>query len=79
MVYAKQMKDGVVTALVKYYYEPQFTEDSPMVVITEEEYNSLVEELKTRPRPDVPTVTERQISDSEALAIITGEVSADDA
>lgn len=66
MVYAKQIKDDAVVALLTYDYEPSFGEDSDVKVITEEEYNELLESFK---RPD-----DGEISDSEALAIITGEV-----
>lgn len=79
MVYAKQIKDGVVVSVLTYNYVPHLSEDSGTVAITEEEYNELLAELQARPQPEPPAITERHISDSEALAIITGEVSADDA
>ena len=75
MTYAKQMKDGVLTALLTYDYTPVFSEDSDTVIITEEEYNELLAEIEAnRPEPDP-----EEISDSEALRIITGEVEIDEA
>lgn len=74
MVYAKQIKDGVLTALLTYDYTPVFREDSDTVIITEEEYNELLAEIEAnRPVPDPD-----EISDSEALQIITGEVEIDE-
>lgn len=74
MTYAKQIIDGKLTALLTYDYEVEFGEDSDTVIITEEEYNALMEELKAaQPAPDPD-----RISDREALAIITGEVDADE-
>lgn len=69
MTYAKQIQGGEVIALLTYDFEPQFDADSGMVIITEEEYGVLLEEMqKDRPKPDP-----EQITDAEALAIITGE------
>lgn len=73
MIYAKQIKNGEVVTLLTYNYEPQFSEESGTVAITEEEYNELLAE-----RQAAQPVTD-QISDSEALRIITGEVTASDA
>ena len=74
MVYAKQMKDGVLTALLTYNYTPAFGEDSNTFIITEEEYNELLAEIEAdQPEPDP-----EEISDSEALRIITGEVEIDE-
>lgn len=74
MTYAKQIIDGKLTALLTYDYEVEFGEDSDTTIITEEEYNALMEELKAaQPAPDP-----ERISDREALAIITGEVDADE-
>lgn len=67
MVYAKQIKNGEVVAVLKYYYDPQFSPESGTVAITEEEYNELLAQMQPE-----QTVTD-QISDSEALRIITGE------
>ncbi len=64
MIYAKQIKDDAVIAILTYNYEPSFGENSDVVVITEEEYNELLESFK-RPETD-------EISDSEALNIILG-------
>lgn len=66
MVYAKQVKNGEVIAVTAYDFEPQFSEDSNMVIITEEEYIELEESLKS-----VPEDTD-EITDSEALNIILG-------
>ena len=79
MIYAKQMKDGEVVSVLAYGYAPVFPEGSNMVTITEEEYNSLHAELLSKPRRELPAVNELPISDSEALAIITGEVKTNDA
>lgn len=68
MTYAKQITDGKLTALLTYNYIPEFGEDSDTVIITEEEYNTLMEELKAAQ----PVLDPDQISDSEALRIITG-------
>lgn len=69
MVYAKQLINGEITALLTYDYTPEFGEDSDTVIITEEEYNTLMEELKAaQPAPDPDT-----ISDAQALSIIFGE------
>lgn len=68
MVYAKQILDGAVVSLCTYDFTPDFGEDSDMVIITEEEYNTLLAELiAAQPVPDPD-----RISDSEALRIITG-------
>ena len=68
MFYAKQITDGKITALLTYDYMPDFSDDSDTVIITEEEYNTLLEELKAAQ----PTTDPDAISDSEALRIITG-------
>lgn len=74
MTYAKQIIEGKLTALLTYDYTPEFGENSDTIIITEEEYNALMEELKAeQPAPDP-----ERISDREALAIITGEVDADE-
>jgi hypothetical protein len=74
MTYAKQVENGTVTMLLTYDYTPEFGEDSDTIIITEEEYNALMEEMiAALPKPDPD-----RISDSEALAIITGEVDADE-
>lgn len=69
MIYAKQIQGGEVIALMTYDFEPQFDAESGMVIITEEEYGALLAEMQANfPKPDP-----KQISDSEALRIITGE------
>lgn len=74
MTYAKQIHNGEVIALLTYDFEPQFGEDSDTVIITEEEYNALLAEMqKDFQKPDP-----EQITDSEALRIITGEVDANE-
>lgn len=74
MTYAKQIIDSKLIALLTYDYTPDFGEDSNVVIITEEEHNALMEELKAeQPAPDPD-----RISDSEALRIITGEVDIDE-
>ena len=68
MTYAKQITGGKLTALLTYDYTPEFGDDSDTIIITEEEYNALMEELKAaQPAPDPD-----EISDREALEIITG-------
>lgn len=74
MTYAKQIQGGEVIALLTYDFEPQFDADSDTVIITEDEYTALLAEMQAnRPVPDPD-----EISDSEALAIIAGEVDADE-
>ena len=73
-VYAKQSKDGKVIALMEYGYTPPISPDSGVEIITKEEYDALMKSTK----PFAPNNT-NEISDREAIAIITGEVSADDA
>lgn len=48
MVFAKRIKDGVVVSLMKYNYTPTFSENSSMVVISEEEYNALRQEMREK-------------------------------
>ena len=68
MTYAKQITNGKLSALLTYDYIPEFGDDSDTVIITEEEYKALMEELKAaQPAPDPDA-----ISDREALEIITG-------
>ena len=69
MIYAKQMQDGALVALLTYDFEPQFDADSSVEIITEEEYTALLAELEaSRPAPDPD-----EISEAEALRIIFGE------
>ena len=77
MVYAKKMDGDVVALLMTYDYQPDLSADSGVVIISKEEYEELQKELLesltvTEPDPD-------EISDTEALAIITGEVEIDEA
>ena len=74
MTYAKQIQNGEVIALLTYDYEPHFDADSDTVIITEDEYNALLAEM----RKDFPKPDPEQITDSEALRIITGEVDANE-
>lgn len=70
MTYAKRIKDNAVVALCTYNHTPTFSEDSGMVIISEEEYNALREEIRNaNSRPKDPD----NLSASQALAIITGE------
>jgi hypothetical protein len=74
MIYAKQIINGKLTALLTYDYEVEFGEDSDTIAITEEEYNAILADMQAeQPSPDPD-----RISDREALAIITGEVDADE-
>ena len=74
MIYAKQIIDEKLTALLTYDYTPEFGENSDTIIITEEEYNALMEEMTAA----LPKSDPDAISDREALAIITGEVDADE-
>ena len=65
MYYAKQIDaDGNIVAL--HTMDRPFPESDAFVPITEEEYLALMAEIEPEPEPT------DQISDSEALAIITG-------
>ena len=77
MVYAKKMDGETVEILLTYDYQPNLSADSGIVIISAEEYEELRREILeslpvTEPDPD-------EISDTEALAIITGEVEIDEA
>ena len=77
MVYAKKMDGDVVALLMTYDYLPDLSADSGIVIISAEEY----EELRRKILDSLP-VPERdpdEVSDAEALAIITGEVEIDEA
>lgn len=77
MIYAKKMDGETVEILLTYDYQPNLSADSGIVIISAEEY----EELRREILESLP-VTERdpdEISDTEALAIITGEVEIDEA
>ncbi len=62
MVYAKQIREGEVVALLTYGYTPLFREDSDTLIITEEEYNALMEEFKA-----VQEVPETEISEDTGV------------
>ena len=66
--YAKQILNGEVVALFVYDYSIEFLDGSDTVLISKEEYDTLLEELKAKS----PQRDPNQISDSEALRIITG-------
>lgn len=65
--YAKQMKDGVVVAL--HTMDRPFTASDMFVPIMEAEYTALLAGWEAAPPEPEPT---DEISDSEALSIITG-------
>lgn len=68
MVYAKQIIDSRLVAILTYDYVPEFGEDSETKIVTKEEYEMLLEEMiANRPEPDP-----NRISDRKALEIITG-------
>jgi hypothetical protein len=71
MVYAKEIKNGNVVALLAYNFDPAIPKDSGIVIISEEEYRTLSDEIQKDTYHPMET---DQISDSEALSIITGEV-----
>ena len=48
MIYAKQIKDGVVVSVLTYNYNPHLSEDSGTVAITKEEYEMLLAELRAK-------------------------------
>lgn len=48
MVYAKQIQNGEVVALLTYNYVPHLSEDSGTVAITKEEYEKLLAELRAK-------------------------------
>lgn len=77
MIYAKKMSGETVEILLTYDYQPDLSADSGIVIISVEEYEELRKEiLESIP---VPERDPDEISDTEALAIITGEVEIDEA
>lgn len=77
MVYAKKMAGEEIVLLLEYDYQPEFETEDGIVIISKEDY----EELRREILESLP-VTERdpdEVSDAEALAIITGEVEIDEA
>lgn len=76
MVYAKKMDGETVEILLTYDYQPEFETEDGIVIISAEEYEELRREiLESLP---VPEPDPDEISDTEALAIITGEVEIDE-
>lgn len=77
MVYAKKMDGETVEILLTYDYQPEFETEDGIVIISKEEYEELRKEiLDSLP---VPERDPDEVSDAEALAIITGEVEIDEA
>ena len=76
MVYAKKMDGDVVALLMTYDYQPDLSADSGIVIISAEEYEEL--RRKILESLVVPERDPDEISDTEALAIITGEVEIDE-
>jgi hypothetical protein len=76
MVYAKKMAGEEIVLLLEYDYQPEFETEDGIVIISKEEYEELrkviLESLV------VPERDPDEISDTEALAIITGEVEIDE-
>lgn len=76
MVYAKKMAGEEIVLLLEYDYQPEFETEDGIVIISKEEYEELRREiLESLP---VPEPDPDEISDTEALAIITGEVEIDE-
>ena len=77
MVYAKKMAGEEIVLLLEYDYQPEFETEDGIVIISKEDYEELRREiLESNP---VPERDPNEISDAEALAIITGEVEIDEA
>lgn len=76
MIYAKKMDGEKISLLLTYDYQPEFETEDGIVIISKEEYEELRKEiLESLP---VPERDPDEISDTEALAIITGEVEIDE-
>lgn len=76
MIYAKKMDGEKILLLLTYDYQPEFETEDGIVIISKEEYEELRKEiLESLP---VPERDPDEISDTEALAIITGEVEIDE-
>lgn len=71
MVYAKIIKNGEVAALIAYGYTPKIGEGSGVQIISAEEYSEIAASIGPVLPQEQPE--SGQISDKEALAIITGE------
>ena len=77
MVYAKKMAGEEIVLLLEYDYQPEFETEDGIVIISKEDYEELRREiLESLP---VPERDPDEIRDTEALAIITGEVEIDEA
>jgi hypothetical protein len=77
MVYAKKMAGEEIVLLLEYDYQPEFETEYGIVIVSKEEYEELRQEiLESLP---VPERDPDEVSDAEALAIITGEVEIDEA
>jgi hypothetical protein len=77
MVYAKKMAGEEIVLLLEYDYQPEFETENGIVIVSKEEYEELRKEiLDSLP---VPERDPDEVSDAEALAIITGEVEIDEA
>lgn len=77
MVYAKKMAGEEIVLLLEYDYQPEFETEDGIVIVSKEEYEELRKEiLDSLP---VPERDPDEVSDAEALAIITGEVEIDEA
>lgn len=76
MVYAKKMAGEEIVLLLEYDYQPEFETEDGIVIISKEEYEELRKEiLESLPEPERDP---DEVSDAEALAIITGEVEIDE-
>lgn len=76
MIYAKKMDGEKISLLLTYDYQPEFETEDGIVIISKEEYEELRKEiLESLPAPERDP---DEISDTEALAIITGEVEIDE-
>jgi hypothetical protein len=76
MVYAKKMAGEEIVLLLEYDYQPEFETEDGIVIISKEEYEELRKEILES--LVVPERDPDEISDTEALAIITGEVEIDE-
>ncbi len=69
LYYAKEIDDSGEAVVIHKFSSDSFPSDPHFIEITESEYNALLEEMT----PSEPQPTD-EISDSEALAIMLGEV-----
>lgn len=77
MVYAKKMAGEEIVLLLEYDYQPEVTSEDGIVIISKEEYEELRKAFMAR-FPEPKPIDPDEISDTEALAIITGEVEIDE-